>query len=303
MRVLITGGGGFVGRRLAALLAKHHYVIAVDRDHSTVVADKAIVGDLGEAAVLAEAFAEEPEVIVHLATVPGGAAEANPTAAWQVNVDQTFALANAAAACGCRIVFASSIAVFGDPLPSLIGAETPLRPRMLYGAHKAIAEQWLATLSRRGDIDCLSLRLPGIVARPPAPSGMKSAFLSNVFYTMRKKEPFVSPVSPEASMLLMSVDRIATNLAHAVVSPVLCSEPYALNLPALRVSMAELVAEIARQVDVSPDLVTFLPDEALDSVFGRQPPIDGSQAESFGFRSDDGVSELVRSALATMQDG
>ncbi len=92
------------------------------------------------------------DAIVHLATVPGGAAESDPALAWRVNVDATRTLFDAAARASTpiRLVFASSIAVFGDHLPTPLDEDTPVAPSMLYGAHKAMMETWLATLGRRG---------------------------------------------------------------------------------------------------------------------------------------------------------
>ena len=101
-------------------------------------------------------------------------------------------------------------------LPALVDDITPLRPQLVYGAHKAMTEQWLATLSRRGALDALSLRLPGIVARPPGPSGMKSAFMSDVFHALRVGKPFTSPVAADATMWLMSVETVVAALLHAL---------------------------------------------------------------------------------------
>ena len=162
MRIVITGAGGFVGRSLVQKLAGRHEIVAVDTHPVGIGAIEEVIGDLGDPSVLARAFARPCNAVIHLATVPGGAAERNPAEAKRVNIDATMALIDAAAASGGRprFVFASSIAVFGDPLPPHVDDSTPLAPQMVYGAHKAMMETWISTQSRRGAIDGISLRLP-----------------------------------------------------------------------------------------------------------------------------------------------
>ena len=152
MRIVITGAAGFVGRALIRQLAGNHAVVALDSHAVSADGVEPVVGDIGDPAVLARAFAGGCDAVVHLATVPGGAAEQDPAEAWRVNVDASVGLIEAAGRTGGRprFVLASSIAVFGDPLPPHIDDDTPLLPKMLYGAHKAIIETWLATQTRRG---------------------------------------------------------------------------------------------------------------------------------------------------------
>ena len=220
MKIIVTGAGGFVGRRLVARLADaNHLIVAIDRVLEERSGVEAIAGDLADPELLERAFAGGCDAVVHLATTPGGAAERDPVGARRTNVDASMALTEAAAKAGRRpkFIFASSIAVFGDPLPpGGVDDETPLAPRLLYGAHKAMIEQWIATLSRRGEIDGLSLRLPGIVARPATASGMKSAFMSDLFHALRARTPLVSPISGAATMWLMSVECVTTAIVHAL---------------------------------------------------------------------------------------
>ena len=238
--------------------------------------------------------------VIHLASVPGGAAEQNPTEAKRVNIDATMSLIEAAAATGIRprFIFASSIAVFGDALPPQVDDDTPLAPRMVYGAHKAMMEAWIATQSRRGAIDGISLRLPGIVARPAGPSGMKSAFISDVFHAARARHDFTAPVSADATMWLMSVDCIAANIAHALTCP---TETAALTLPALRVRFGDLVRGIALATGSDPALVNYNPDLVLEAAFGNQPPLTTPAADTLGFHHDGNVTALIASALATIE--
>lgn len=299
MRVLVTGAGGFVGRELVPLLGEQGYeVVATDRE----IDAPGIAGDIGDRALRARLI-EGCDAVIHLATVPGGAAEQSPEAARQINIDATMALTDEliSANPGARFLFASSIAVFGDPLPGRVDDATPLAPRMLYGAHKAMVEQWLATLSRRGDLSALSLRFPGIVARPAAPSGMKSAFTSNVFHALVRGETIMLPVSPKATIWLISVRQAARSLVQGLdVLDGRIPDSRALTLPALRVRMDALVAEIAAQTGADAGLVSYAPDPVIEAGFGRYPPLDTQASDALGFTHDGDLAALVESALTTL---
>ena len=296
-RIIITGAGGFVGRALIAALGAEYDIIALDNRLAGI---DGIEGDISDPAIISRAFAGGCDAVVHLATVPGGAAELNPPLAKQVNVDASMALVEAATASGAcpTFIFASSIAVFGDPLPSHVDDETQVSPKMLYGAHKAMMEQWIATQSRRGAINGISLRLPGIVARPRTDSGMKSAFMSDVFHALKTGETFVAPVSPDATMWLMSAGCIAQNIIHALL---LEKSAQTLTLPALRVRFADLVTEIALQTGSDPQCVSYSPDAVLEAAFGKLPPLSTPKADILGFRHDGSLGMLVTAALSVIE--
>ncbi len=300
MRIVVTGAAGFVGTALVGHLARAHEIVAIDKSSAESSHASLIVGDLGDPSALDNAFAHGCDAVVHLATMPGGAAEAQPAEARRVNIDATMALVDAAARRGScpRFVFASSIAVFGDPLPAYVDDSTPVAPRLLYGAHKAMMETWIATQSRRGAIDGLSLRLPGIVARPAGPSGMKSAFMSELFHAMRAGRDVVVPVSADATMWLMSLDRVAANLAHALTC---AAGPPGVTLPALRVRFGDLVDVVARATKYDSDRVRYDPDDALEAAFGAQPPLTTEAADALGFAHDGDLNALVASALASIE--
>ena len=306
MSVLVTGAGGFVGKALVAHLAQGGVeVLATDRacrGLAELGASRLFEGDICDAAVRGAAL-EHADAVIHLATVPGGAAEEDPELARRVNVDAAMALSweFAAQRPDAPFVFASSIAVFGDPLPAMVDDETSLAPRMLYGAHKAMLETWLAMLSRRGQLSAISLRLPGIVARGGGPSGMKSAFISDLFHALASDRAIELPVSPDATTWLMSVRRVASCLAYAVgASCADLPDSRAVTLPAIRVRIGELVAEIARQFEADAGLVSFKPDAAIEQAFGRQPPLSTPMATRLGFEADGSIEQLVRSAIATL---
>lgn len=303
MKILVTGAGGFVGRTLTRLLATENDVVALDTSCAGLPSSRTLnvfEADLTDRNVREEALADGCDALVHLATIPGGAAEQDPDLAWKVNMEASAAMISALARQGNRprVVFASSIAVLGEPLPNVVDDSTPLRPHLLYGAHKTMMEQWIAALTRRGAIEGLSLRLPGIIARPHGQSALKSAFMSDVFHAALAGEPFVSPVSATATMWLMSVGQIASNFRCVLSIPSdAFVEPYAVTLPAVLVSMKELVEEIAAQTGWDASCVRYEPDMALEAGFGSYPPLKAERAKMLGLADDGSVMRLVKAAL------
>lgn len=300
--ILVTGAGGFVGQALVRALAEQHQVVATDRVGMGMLELQnvtAVSGDLDDPALIVAVTAEPLDAIIHLATIPGGAAEAEPALGNSVNVAASMALTDAAAAHGnCpRLLFASSIAVFGDPMPATVDDDTPVRPMLRYGAHKAVLEEWIATLTRRGAVRGLSLRLPGVVARLRGPSGMKSAFLSILFHDLKAGREITLPVSAEATCWLLSRPALIDQLVAALAFP---DDPDGarLNLPAMRVAVGDLVAEVARQTGSNSNLVTYDPDPAIQAAFGEQPPLFTPRADALGLHHDGSLPALVRNALA-----
>lgn len=309
MTIIVTGAGGFVGRQLVQrLLAAGHDIVGMDSVAGGIPAGaRAVAGDIASPAVRADALRDGCSAIVHLATVPGGAAEADPAASRRINIDAMYDLLDEAKAAGhCpRIVYASSIAVFGDPLPAGgVDDQTPLAPRMVYGGHKAMMEIAVAMMHHRGEIDGISVRLPGILARPKGPSGMKSAFMSDLFHALRANEPFVCPVSQGATIWAQSVACCADNLVHALTMDAsLMPATRVVTLPAQRITMGDLAAEIASQCGVSADLVSYCPDVGLEAAFGAHPPLATPAADRAGFAHDGDPATLVTNALSVIAAG
>lgn len=300
-RYLITGASGFVGRALVEALqagrATDDALILLDREVLTPPPGADVVeGDLSEGKVLDAALAARPDVVFHLASVPGALAEREYALGRRVNVDATLDLFEGLADVTRppTVVYASSVAVYGALGPVAVDGGTPLRPQLSYGTHKRMMELALEDFARRGELRSLALRLPGLVARPGPSSGFGSAFMSDVIRALAAGNPYTCPVSPDATAWWMSAPRAAWNLRHAA-SLGLCGT---FTLPALHLSVAQVVEALSEVFgDDRRTLVTYHPDERIEAVFGRYPPLHSPEAEVLGFRSDGTATELIRGAV------
>jgi nucleoside-diphosphate-sugar epimerase len=305
MRIVVTGAGGFVGREICRLLLQRgDDIVGLDvNGQSMLDGIQQVIGELADREIRHSLFSKGCDALIHLATVPGGAAEADPAASRRVNVDAMYNLLSEAAENqpGLRFVYASSIAVLGDTLPPVVDDQTPLSPRMIYAGHKAMMEDAVAMFSNRGEIDGVTIRLPGILARPKGPSGLKSAFMSDLFHALKNNEPFECPVSAEGTIWAQSVRKCAENFVHAaLLNSAVLPASRAVTLPAIRTSMADLAAEIAAQCQVASGLVTYLPDKQLEEAFARQPKLLTPAAELAGFSHDGNCANLVTNALMSI---
>lgn len=259
-----------------------------------------IEGSLAEAGLLARALAAPVEVVFHLASVPGGAAEQDPELGRRINLDATLQLlAQLRAQGGVPVfVFASTVAVYGDPLPAVVDEDTPARPAMSYGAHKLAAEVLIADAARRGEVRACSLRLPGVVARPGDGAGLISAFMSQLFWRLRAGEPIVLPVGAEGTAWWISVGACVDNLLHAAqLDPAGLDPRRVVQMPALHLSMAEVVEALVRaHGDDRRSLVSHAPQPHVQRLFAAYPPLHTPRALALGFRHDGSADGLVRRA-------
>ncbi|WP_315761124.1 NAD-dependent epimerase/dehydratase family protein [Sphingomonas sp. Y38-1Y] len=285
MRIAVTGADGFVGRAVVRELGARQAgeLLLIDRAFAAAPAHPFVAGDLTDPAVLARAC--EADALIHLAALPGAAAERDPALSRTINLDLPLALIEGMA--GRRLILASSIAVFGGVLPDPVDDATEPRPASVYGTHKRMVELAFADAVRRGAVGGMALRLPGIVARPRGAGGFGSAFLSDLFHAARSGEAYTVPVAREATSWLMSARVCAANLAHALLSD--ASEGDAVTLPALRV-------EIGTLTDALGGDFTFEEDERLRAAFGSYPTLLAPRAKALGFRADAGVAALIAAA-------
>ncbi len=320
--ILVTGAAGFVGRGLVArllALPDAPELVLVDtggledwagRPGVTCVlgsiADRAVLGAaLGTA--LGTARGQRPRVVFHLASVPGGLAERDYALGRAVNLDGTAALLELLA--GTRgaetqgagpppvLVFASSIAVFGGNLPDPVHEDQPAAPLLSYGAQKLIGEVMVADFARRGWVDGRSLRLPGIITRPPGAGGAISIFLSDLVRELPLGREVVVPMSPRATTWLMSRACAVDNLLHAAGMTGVLPASRVWTPPPLCVGMAAFVAAIGAHAgrDVS-HLVRYAPSPAIEAAFGASPPLISPNSRAAGFRNDLSLAELIQNA-------
>lgn len=303
MHILITGADGFVGAALVRHLLNgggpaFTRLTLVDRQFTAAPDDPrvtALAGDIADAGIWADALAAGgADLVFHLASIPGGLAERNYDLGMAVNLGGTLGLLDALRRqeSPARLVFASSVAVYGDPLPDQVNDDTPPRPRLSYGTQKLMGELLVTDCSRRGFIDGSSLRLPGIVARPPAPSGLISAFMSEVMWAARDHRPVRLPVSEQGVCWWMSVKAAVDALLHAASLP---GQGRVWLPPVLRLTLGELVAALTDRF--GPFDVTYAPDPAVESTFARQPPLIAAAARAAGFRDDGDVVGLIKAAV------
>nr|WP_279587871.1 NAD-dependent epimerase/dehydratase family protein [Sphingomonas vulcanisoli] len=307
---MVTGADGFIGARLVrALLADPRFAEAAivlndlrldDLDDPRLIRCE---GDFGHPAIRARLVADAPDLVFHLAGVLGGAAEADYGLARRINIDATLALLEVLRNehAPPRIVFASSIAVFGPPLPTAVNDDTMPLPTMTYGAQKRMIEIAIEQFSARGWIDGLALRLPGIVARPGADTRLKSAFLNTLFYRFAAGEAITLPVAVTGATWLISVQACIAALLHAgAIERDRLGRRRALTLPAQCVRFGDLVAALGRRFPDCGAHVDYAPDAAIEAQFGSQPPLATPLADALGFGHDGDLDALV---LRAMEEG
>jgi nucleoside-diphosphate-sugar epimerase len=311
MRVVIVGGEGFIGQALVARLRKGARIDGEVVSRVTVL-DQRVVhrlddprmryveADISDRSALEHSIEGGVDCVFHLASVPGGAAERDFELGMKVNLHSTLGLLEALRLAGGKpkLVFASSIGVYGVPLPGVIDENTIALPTLSYGTQKLIGEYLVADYGRRGFVDGRSVRIPGIVARPPS-TGMLSLFLSDLIRELSAGRQFVCPVEPEAMSWFMSRPCIVENLLHAaqLTASQLATQRTWL-LPVLHVSISAVVAAIARRHGSEVlGRVSYQPNRELQAQFANYPPLLCPTSEAAGFRHDGTVDSLVVRAL------
>ena len=294
-RILLTGAAGFLGRQLHKRYGAEGEWLTLDRKGSGA----RLQGDLADLALVREAAAFRPDVVFHLASVPGAEAERDPGLSRRVNLDASLGLFAALAATGAkpRVVYASSVAVYGEAARTHAGRKTAPAPASTYGAHKRMVEIALTDHTRRGELSGAMLRLPGVIARAEA-SGFGSAFMSELPRALAQGRPYLCPVSPQAVAWWMSAPCAARALRHAGE----IAQAGVLQPPALRLSVAEVVTvACALYGEPRRALVSYAPDARLEAAFGRYGDLDADFERSLGFADDGDARELLRAALEDVE--
>ncbi|WLG53525.1 NAD-dependent epimerase/dehydratase family protein [Pseudomonas sp. FP1742] len=310
MRVMVSGANGFVGRELVTHLLKLGEIrgrkiealLLLDQNLDDLPEDSRLrrhSGSITDPALLRRVLADGIDVVFHLVSIPGGAAEMNYDLGYQVNLQASLELLHQLRNHDCPpvLVYASSVAVYGGELPTRMDETQAAHPQLSYAAHKRMIEIAIEDLARRGEVDGRVLRLPGIVARPTEPNGLKSAFMSDLLHAYAAGEPYDCPVSPHAAAWWMSARCCVENLLHAAELTNL-AEGRLWQLPVLQLSIAQVLDALAgRFGKANGEKIKFKPDPQLEVLFGRQPPLRTPRARAMGFRHDGSVAALLRNAL------
>lgn len=318
MKVLITGGAGFLGRRLAARLLERGRLAGPDGAERIIrriaLVDvipaegfddpriEAVAGDIADPLLLSRVMGADTLSVFHLAAVVSAQAEADFDLGMRVNLDASRALLEACRASGRRprVVFTSSVAVYGGELPPLVGDDTALHPQSSYGTQKAMGEMLVADYTRRGFLDGRVLRLPTVSVRPGKPNKAASSFASGIIREPLAGVESVCPVAPGTRLWLLSPRRAVESLVlgHELASDSL-GHRRALNLPGISVRAADMV-DALRSVagEATARLVRWELDESINRIVGSWPGAwDTRRAEALGFRGDADFQSIIRAYM------
>ena len=318
MHVMIIGGAGMVGRKLAERLAQTGAVGKSAIDRMTLVdvvepitprttADvKTIVTDLSTPGESEKLVAMRPDLVFHLAAIVSGEAEADFDKGYRINLDGTRFLFEAIRQEGLRqpyrprVVFSSSIAVFGAPFPQAIGDEYFSTPATSYGTQKAIGELLLSDYSRRGFFDGIGIRLPTICIRPGKPNKAASGFFSNILREPLSGQEAILPVSESVRHWFASPRAAVNFLEHAAtidLAPL--GHRRNLAMPGLSATVGEEIEALRRfGGDKAVKLIRREPDETIIKIVaGWAERLETPRAEALGFRAETSFDEIVRAHI------
>ena len=310
MRIVVTGGAGFLGSRVIRLLLARldrsaapipfEQIVSFDLvecpvDDPRVVS---VVGDVADPELISQVITDDTVAVYHLAAVLSGGSEEDFDLAMRVNVDGTKALLEAARATGTqpRFVFTSSLAVFGGPMPDQVPESLATMPESTYGAVKAMGELLVNEYSRKGFIDGRVLRLPTISVRPGQPNSAASSFASGILREPLNGIASTVPVPHETRMWLSSPDVAVHNMVHALGVP---GDEIGgwrtLNLPGITVTVGQMLESLERVGGAEARaLVTDEPDQRIRDIVGSWPgDFDVERPVALGFTRDTEFDEVV----------
>jgi nucleoside-diphosphate-sugar epimerase len=307
LKILITGGGGFLGSRLAQALA------ARDPAADITLLDMAfppglekrfrcMAGDVASPEVIARALGADTDAVFHLAAVVSGGAEADFDLGYRVNLDGTRHLLEA-----CRkltkpprFVFASSVAAFGGTLPEVLDDSTTPTPQTSYGTQKVIGEYLVADFTRKGMIDGRSLRLPTIVVRPGKPNLAASSFASGIIREPLNGVVAECPVPDTTGVWILSPRRVVEAFMHAHDLPGSAwPSSRVVNLPGITLTVREMIDAMGRVAGrEATGRVKFVPDARIQGIVKTWPVrFRTERANAMGFKADGDFESVVRAHL------
>jgi D-erythronate 2-dehydrogenase len=314
MHILITGAAGMIGRKLTARLAANGALNSKPIDRLTLIdvvaplkpekfAGKVetTAADIADPAAVCRALAGRPDVIFHLAGVVSGEAEVDFEKGIKVNLDGSRGLFDAIRTTGDgyrpRLVFTSSIAVFGAPFPPAIGDDFHLTPLTSYGAQKAAVELLLADYTRRGFLDGVGIRLPSIVVRPGKPNKAASGFFSGIIREPLAGQEAVLPVADTVLHWHASPRAAVGFLIHAVGLDAAKLGPRVnLTMPGVCCTVAEQIAALRRIAgDKVAARIRREPDALVARIVAGWPSrFDPVRALALGFKAESSFDDIIR---------
>jgi nucleoside-diphosphate-sugar epimerase len=319
MHILIIGAAGMIGRKLTEKLVADGRLgsAAIERltlaDVVTPPAPEGFGGkvetvaaDLSEPKTAARLVASRPDVIYHLAAIVSGEAEADFDKGYRINLDGTRFLLEAIRQEGLRepykprLVFTSSIAVFGSPFPEIIPDEFFTTPLTSYGTQKAISELLLADYTRKGFLDGIGIRLPTICIRPGKPNKAASGFFSNILREPLVGQEAVLPVSPDVRHWFASPGAAVGFLVHAGTLDLAKVGPRRnLSMPGLSATVGEEIEALRRVAgDKAAGLIRREADETIIRIVdGWATNFDARRALALGFKADASFDAIIRSHI------
>jgi D-erythronate 2-dehydrogenase len=311
MQIIITGGGGFLGQRLAKALLNSpmvfeelllvDLVLPANPDPDGRVRCQQL--DLSEPGAAAALVSAKTGIIFHLAAIVSSQAESDFELGWRINLDVTRRLLDACRHTrpGIRFVFSSSLAVFGGLLPALVDDATAVMPQSSYGTQKAMGELLVNDYSRKGFVDGLSLRLPTICVRPGRPNQAASSFVSSIIREPLHGEEAICPVSANLKLWLSSPATVIDNLVHAATLDAASLGGWrTLNLPGISVTVQQMLDALERMTNAATlARVRFEPNAAVNAIVSSWPgAIDNSRALQLGFRVDSHFDSFIQQYMS-----
>jgi len=315
LKIVITGGGGFIGFKLAkALLARG--TLAAEKIARLTLVDQAfpaelpedprletLAGDISDPSFAARAIEPDTASIFHLAAVVSGAAEADFDLGMRVNLKGMQNVLDQARRCARppRLVFASSVAAFGGQLPHVLDDSTTPAPQTSYGSQKVIGEYLVSDFSRKGYVDGRSLRLPTIVVRPGKANAAASSFASAAVREPLAGVAYECPLPPETGVWLLSPRRVVEAFIHAHDLPASrWGSNRVVNLPGITVTVAEMIAAMGKIAGSHvAERVSWKLDARIDAIVKTWPVRFATpRALAMGFKADPGIDAVIRDYIA-----
>lgn len=312
MKLTIIGAAGMIGRKLAEHVAAHGHLAGQTVNEMTLVdviapdvargfkgKRDAYAADLTEGGTARRLIADRPDVIVHLAAIVSGEAEADMAKGYRVNLDGTRALLEAVAELDgyCpRVIYASSLAVFGAPVPDRIPDDYHLTPLTSYGTQKAMGEMLINDYSRRGILDGVGIRFPTICIRPGKPNKAASGFFSGILREPLNGQEAILPVDDDVRHWFASPRAAVGYIVHAATMDTSAlGANRCMTMPGVTATVAEQI-EALRAIagDAAVALIRRAPDPAVANIVAGWPKdFDTARAIALGFTAEKTFQEII----------